>query len=270
MKKLSCSVVFYKHSVEEVLAIVNICKEIPELDRLIIVDNSPVDSYSGAIAQFDFVDYLFAGKNLGYGAAHNRAFAISAERNNEFHLVLNPDIFFEPDIIGNIIAFMEDNSNIGLVMPKVLYNKGEIQYLCKRLPTPFDLFARRFVPKVFSKLLATRLNSYELRHKNYDEIMDVPNLSGCFMFITRDALKKTLGFDERFFMYFEDVDLVRRINEHFRTVYYPRVTIFHGYQKGSYKSMKLLVFHLKSSIIYFNKWGWFWDKRRRDINGALI
>ena len=73
-------------------------------------------------------------------------------------------------------------------------------------------------------------------------------------------------FDERFFMYLEDVDLSRRIHRRYRTVYYPDVHIFHQFHRGSYKGLKPLKYHVSSAIKYFNKWGWFVDKERKEIN----
>jgi GT2 family glycosyltransferase len=113
------------------------------------------------------------------------------------------------------------------------------------------------------------LSAYELRHKDYNSIMEVPNLSGCFMFVRTEVFSKVGLFDERYFLYLEDTDLCRRINEHYRTVYYPVESIIHGYRRESYKSFKLLAYHLRSSIQYFNKWGWFNDRKRALINQAV-
>ena len=82
------------------------------------------------------------------------------------------------------------------------------------------------------------------------------------MFMRVDVLKKVGGFDERFFMYAEDLDLCRRIGEVSKTMYYPVVSIYHEYEKGSYKNKKLLKYHICSVIKYFNKWGWIFDKKR--------
>ena len=162
---------------------------------------------------------------------------------------------------------MENNPDIGLVMPKMLYPDGSIQHLCKLLPTPWNLIRRRFLPeKIFSK----QNSFYELRFTGYDKIMDVPYLSGCFMFIRTDVLSHVGLFDERFFMYLEDVDISRRIYKYYRTVYYPEVSVFHEYEKGSYGSSRLLLYHLWSAIRYFNKWGYFFDKERQEINKNVV
>jgi GT2 family glycosyltransferase len=146
-----------------------------------------------------------------------------------------------------------------------------IQYLCKLLPTPFDLFGRRFLNSgPFKKIVEKGNEIYELRFTGYDKIMEVPYLSGCFMFIRTEVLKKVGFFDERFFMYLEDTDLSRRIHRVSKTVYYPEVSIYHEYGKGSYKNPKLLKYHLDSAIKYFNKYGWFFDKERDEINKKTL
>ena len=100
--------------------------------------------------------------------------------------------------------------------------------------------------------------------------MEVPSLSGCFMFMRVDVLKEVGGFDERFFMYAEDLDLCRRIGEVSKTMYYPGVSIYHAYGKGSYKNRKLLKYHICSIVKYFNKLGWILDRKRTQINKACL
>lgn len=100
--------------------------------------------------------------------------------------------------------------------------------------------------------------------------MWVPSLSGCFMFMRVDVLRKIGGFDERFFMYAEDLDLSRRIGTISDTIFNPNIIVMHGYDKGSYKSWKLLRFHIFSVFKYFNKWGWFFDSYRKDINKKCL
>ena len=100
--------------------------------------------------------------------------------------------------------------------------------------------------------------------------MEVPNLSGCFMFIRTEVFSNVGLFDERYFLYLEDTDLCRRINEDYRTVYFPKVSIIHGYSKASYKSLRLMKLHLQSSVKYFNKWGWFKDAKKEAINYSVL
>ena len=99
--------------------------------------------------------------------------------------------------------------------------------------------------------------------------MEVPILSGCFIFSRISVLNEIEGFDKRYFMYMEDYDLCRKIGQKYKVVYYPEVKIFHEHGKASYKSKKLMMFHIKSAIKYFNKWGWFFDKERKIKNDEM-
>ena len=130
-------------------------------------------------------------------------------------------------------------------MPKVYYPNREIQYLCKLIPTPLDLLIRRFLPKFLTKKWTYK---FELRDFGYDKLLDVPYLSGCFMFLRTKALKDVGVFDERFFMYPEDIDLSRRIHQKYRTVFYPDVSIIHHHAQSSYVNLKMLMVHTTNMI----------------------
>lgn len=229
-----------------------------------LVDNSP--------APMDFscrhrpgVFYRRAEANRGYGAGHN--IAIRQVLNEaQFHFVLNPDIYFEPEEMEKMLRFMQSDSSIGQLMPKVIYPDGSLQYLCKLVPTPADLFLRRFACGPLKVLQEKRNQEFELRHSGYSNIMDIPNLSGCFMLFRTSALREIGLFDERFFMYMEDFDISRRMHAEFRTVFFPGATVVHDHAKESYKSRKALWAHIRNSIRYFNKWGWIYDPDRTRIN----
>lgn len=222
--------------------------------KLFLIDNSETDRIRELCGDTR-IEYIFNDSNLGFGAGHNIAIRRCLGMS-QFHLITNPDIYFADGTLENIIQFMEEQTDIGVVMPKILYPDGAVQYLCKQLPTPFDLIFRRFIPGPLKFILKKRTERYEFRDRNYDETMDVPCLSGCFLFARTDIFRHTGLFDERYFMYLEDVDLCKRIGAKFRTVYYPGTSVYHYYDKGSYRNWKLLYYHARSAVKYFNKWGW--------------
>lgn len=257
---MNVSIVIYKQAWKEVESLIFSLQQSAVVKSIYIIDNSPTPSEAfnkpGCI-------YFFAGKNLGYGAAHNIALRKTIQNDVPYHLVVNPDIRFDTSVLNEMIRFMDAHPEVGHMMPKILYPNGEIQYLCKLLPTPTDLFIRRFLPIGWTK---KRMQIFEMRNTGYSQIMDVPYLSGCFMLLRTEALKKTGLFDERFFMYPEDIDLTRRIGQHYRTVFFPDVSIIHHHEKSSYSSIKMLLIHVWNIVKYFNKWGWIFDKERRKIN----
>jgi len=100
--------------------------------------------------------------------------------------------------------------------------------------------------------------------------MDIPYLSGCFMLFRVSALRTVGLFDERFFMYPEDIDITRRMHTEYRTVFYPAATIVHDHARESYKSKRALWIHITNLIKYFNKWGWIRDPERSRINRETL
>lgn len=265
--KITASIVVYKNNpVFLSKAVSSFLTGAPE-GKLFIVDNSPDDSLR-PLCEGERIWYFFVGKNIGFGAAHNIAIRKAMEKDSAYHLVLNPDVFFEESVLRDMFKFMDTYPGIGLAMPKVLYPDGRLQYLCRLLPSPLTLISRRLSTRF--KFNSSRNNFCELRFSGYNRIMDVPFLSGCFMFLRMEALKKVGLFDEKIFLYTEDIDLTRRIHRHFRTVFYPHATIYHYHERASYKSLKTLFHHATSAITYFNKWGWFYDPERKAINQNVL
>lgn len=257
---LNASIVLYNHSVAEIESLIHSLKQSTKVKEVFLIDNSPKQNPDFSKLP---VVYIFNGKNLGYGTAHNIAIRKTIEQQVSYHLVVNPDIQFDGKILDELLNYMEQNTNVGHLMPKILYPNGEAQYLCKLLPKPSDLLFRRFLPKSWSQKSNER---FELRKSGYDKIMEIPYLSGCFMFLRTKALEEVGLFDERFFMYPEDIDLTRRIHQKYKTIFYPYVNVVHYHAQESYQNVKLLWVHLWNLVKYFNKWGWFFDNERKKVN----
>lgn len=234
---------------------------------LYIIDNSTHDR--PLVGDDPRIHYIFNNRNLGFGKAHNIAMRKSVDESR-YHLVLNPDVFFPENTLERIYEFMEANPEAGLVLPKVCNEEGETQYLAKRLPSPFDLVIRRINSPWLSRIFSRQLLRYEMRDRDYSKTFTAPFLSGCFMFMRTQTLRQVGLFDERFFVYMEDVDLSRRILSVNKNVFLPEVMVFHKHARGSYKAASLLIHHVRSAIQYFNKWGWIFDPERKRINRGSI
>ncbi|MDO6812874.1 glycosyltransferase [Tenacibaculum soleae] len=264
---LTVSIVLFNNEINEVKKLLSDFFSSTINLYVFIIDNSHENNYN-FFKEYKSLEYIYNNENLGYGKAHNIAIRKAIELNSKYHAVVNPDIRLGKNLVSQLILFMDRNKEIGLSAPKVLYPSGKLQFLCKLIPTPKDLIIRRFLR--VKKIVKKRDEKYELRNFNYNSNIDIPYVSGCFMFFRTSILKKVNGFDERFFLYFEDLDLTRRVNELCRTVFFSEAFIYHVYNKESYKKNKVFLHHLVSSIKYFNKWGWFFDEKREEINKRTL
>lgn len=272
--KITASIVLYNTPRSQIDSVLKSVFESGCVEILYIIDNSPSDRWrilenrneeSGC--KNTKIRYIH-NENLGYGASHNLAMQEAIESGSVYHVVLNPDIRFEAEVLSSLTDFMEENKDASYVLPKVVYPDGEIQYLCKLLPTPGDLIFRRFLPKSWGK---KRNDRYCLKASGYNRVMNPPCLSGCFMFLRLSTLQKyNIFFDEGYFMYCEDFDLMRRLHRVSKTLYFPDVQIVHNHQKESYKNKKMLIAHIKSAVRYFGKYGWWFDRERQAMNKRVL
>ena len=260
---ITASIVTYHTDIDELDRCLS-ALDSPLLERIYIIDNGKEERLKAWAADKNVI--YIAADNTGYGAAHNIAIRKGFEAGSKYHLVLNSDIYFDSDIIGKLYEFMERNHDVGMVQPRILCPDGSQQYTCRRLPTPLDVFGRRFLPKC---LFRKRNDFYLLKHLDVNKIHNIPYHQGSFMFIRSEALKAEGLFDERFFMYPEDIDLTRRIHRHWKTLYYPACKIVHDHRAESYKSLRMTKIHIINMMRYFNKWGWWVDGERRRFNKSI-
>ena len=262
---ISASIVIYNNPFETVKETIRSFSP-AEGKILFVIDNS--EQKSKDYDNLPYVTYIFNGKNEGYGKAHNIALHKAIECGSKYHVVLNPDVRFKPEVIGELVKYADAHDDVVYMLPKVIYPNGELQYLCKLLPTPTDLIFRRFLP---SSLVKKSDDRYCLKMSGYNKIMNPPCLSGCFMFLRVSTIQKhNLFFDERFFMYCEDFDLMRRLHRVGKTIFYPEAEIIHDHAHASYKNKKMLMVHISSAIKYFNKYGWFFDHERKEMNKKIL
>jgi hypothetical protein len=243
-------------------ALDSILRHLPE-DRsaaLVVVDNHSTDGTHEHLNTYARrhrnITLVHNRTNRGFGPAHNQAIAAT---NSTHHVICNPDIRISEDVFSPLMEHLQRWDRIGLCCPRFLSDDGTLQPLNRRYPTMLDLFLRRFVPPRLQKLVQKRLRSYDMRDIGYERSYDVPFVSGAFMFCRTEILKAVGGFDERYFLYFEDADLSRKIQEHgYRTVYFPDVSVTHVWERMAHKSWRGTLLFMQSAYKYFRKWGFKW------------
>lgn len=261
------SLVTYGQRTEDLLPLIDaVLGEGP--DRFFVIDHSPRPSgCAGLAARYPGIAYV-PEDNRGFGAGHNVALREAQRAGADFHIIVNPDVSFVTGTIRRIVAHMASNPRIGLLMPKTLNPDGSLQYNCKLLPTPLDLFGRRFLPKAWMR---RRMETFELHAVDPDCERRVPYLCGCFLAFRLEALREIGLFDERFFMYPEDIDISRRMYaSRFESVCWPGAEVTHAHAAASYRNLRMLGVHCWNVVKYFNKWGWFLDAGRRRINREVL
>jgi GT2 family glycosyltransferase len=267
MYDIVCSLVIYKNDRNQLLSAIESFLATDLNVRLVLIDNSPKDHLRD-IKIDKRIEYLHNPSNPGYGSSNNIGIRKYFDQT-KYHLILNPDIYYSKGVVEDIIEFMSRDNSIGLVMPKILYPNGSIQYLAKLIPSPFVFFARRFLPITCIKRKISDL--FELRFSGYNRIIEVPYLSGCFMFFRTQVLKELNGFDENIFMHMEDLDISRRCYEAgYKTIFYPNQVVYHDHVNKTFLTFTNLKMYFTSAFYYFNKWGWFFDKKRKKINYTII
>ena len=193
--------------------------------------------------------------NNGYGSAHNRIIRNLAS----YHLMLNSDIVLDENSLVSGITFLENNADTCIVSPNATDKNGNKQYLCKRYPSVLTFLLRGFAPSFLKGLFSWRLARYEMHDLSEDEpTSTIPIASGCFMLCRSDALVAADGFDEGYFLYFEDFDLSLRLAEHGKIAYVPAVRIVHGGGHAAQKGLAHIKMFARSGIRFFNRHGWRW------------
>lgn len=267
---VAVSIVVHKTPASQLLNAVRCVLRSPAVGRVDIVDNSPDNNLQGELqgllGEENRVRYRHV-ENRGFGAGHNISIRESLADGADYHLVMNADVDWQGDVLSPIVDFIDKHPDVGLLSPKIRYPDGMLQYACRMLPTPFDLFAKRFLP---SWLTRKRMRRYLLADIDHDKEFEVPYLLGSFLFFRSQALKDVGLFDERFFMYPEDIDISRRIHRNWKTLYWPGVEIVHHHAAASRRNMQMLRVHFSNMICYFNKWGWLFDRERRRFNRRLL
>ena len=256
MVELSITIVAYnnykdiKNALKTIEEYTNVSKKIFIVDNgRNITSKEEILEFEKFLLNYKDIEYIDSMKNLGFGGGHNKVITLI---DSKYHAIVNPDILIEEDVFSSIINYLEKNSDVGMIIPKIVNESGDIQKVYRKEVTLIAMFIRMFLNKFFKN----RQFNHTLQYKDYTKTFQVPCGQGSFLVIRTELFKNLNGFDDSYFMYLEDADLCKRVNEVSKLMYYPDATVIHKWEKGSHKNMLLFKYHIKSMFYYFKKWGW--------------
>jgi len=250
--KITGSIVLYEENLKDLHTVIECFLNIPIQNKLYLIDNTPTKFFEYVFVN-ENIEYIPVEENIGFGSAHNKVID-KIEKYSDYHLILNPDVFFKPKIITTLINELAKDSLTAMIAPKVLFPDGRHQYSCRRYPTVSELIARRFtfLKPIFKK----QIFKGTYRDIDLNQAFFAEYITGCFhLYKTKDFIKLK-GFDERYFLYMEDVDICKKIDAlGKKKLYFPQEEIVHVLKQGSSKNLKLFFRHTSSAFKYFLKWG---------------
>lgn len=247
---LTISIVAYNDQEEIERVIESIYLNISPLitKHVFVIDNSDIKNTIEKLEEkYDTLTVIRAGTNLGFGKAHN---LVIGQLKSNYHAIVNPDIELCSDTISSIFKFMDDDS-IGMCIPRLLDQQGNIQNAYRREVTVLDIVLRTALPFLHK----SRQKYHSMQDMDYSKPFHVPFAQGSFLVIRTELWKQLRGFDDRYFMYMEDADLSFRVNQLSRVMYCPDACAIHTWERGSHKNLRLMIIHMASVWKYFLKWG---------------
>lgn len=245
------SIVTYNDAYD-IRALMNSLQESSYFDRVsvYVVDNNSFDGTVDIIdKEYPWVHLYKSKKNLGFGTAHN---LVIKHINSKYHFIVNPDIIVQSETIENSVNYLDDNLDIVCMSPKVINIDGTEQYLPKKNPEMKYMIGGMF--EQYIPFCNELRSEYTLEKEVITKPVDIEFCSGCFMATRTDALHKLEGFDEKFFLYFEDADLTRRFKAVGRTTYNPTIRVVHKWKRENKTNNKTFWIALKSMCLYMKKW----------------
>ena len=219
---------------------------------MIVVDNASEDGSPDMVdSEFPEFRLLRQTQNLGFTGGHN--LAISQKRGHHVAL-LNSDTVVHPGAIENILRYLAERPEAGVVGPKLLNPDGSLQYSCRRFPNPLAAaFRNTFLGRWFPKNRFVR--DYLMTDMGHDETREVDWVSGAAMFIRGELVDQIGGLDDGYFMYCEDTDYCKRAWEAgFKVVYLPSAVITHAIGRSTDRvANKMIVRFHKSMFRFYRK-----------------
>ena len=214
--------------------------------QLYIYDNcSTDDTVRIILEEFPQVKLIEGEENLGFGRGHNQ---IVKRVKSDYHVIINPDIYLDGPVICDMAQYMSEHEDVVQLTPEIRNMDGTIQHLPKLDPN------FKFV--ILSKF--PMFKHYRTVYTMADVVMEEPtevlSATGCFSMVRTEVFKKIRGYDKRFFLYFEDADLSRRLRVEGKIIYHPGMHASHAWKRDNTGSLKGIMRFMKSMWKYHRKW----------------
>ena len=250
MLTLAISIVNYNSRDDLDRCLASLAMYPPAVDyKVWVIDNASAEPIADLAKKYKDVTFVFNTKNVGFTVANN---AVIRRIESRYHIVANPDIVLTEGALDGLVAYCDAHPEVGVIAPRLTYADGSLQYSCRTFPTLTTFLTRGF----FEKTMTGPMRRYLMADWDHASVRDVDWILGCFLFMRRSAFDAIGGFDEGFFIYYEDIDLCYRMKRAgWRVVYYPLATITHAYKRASAEGFftKLKYIHTKSAMRFFMK-----------------
>jgi GT2 family glycosyltransferase len=242
----SVSIVLYHSVEEEIVSIISLLEQVSNISIIYLIDNGGSE-FSAKLTSYEKqIIYIKAAGNIGYGAGHNIALRQAEIVGSNLHVVMNSDINFLSDDLKSFLERLGNLSYFLIAGPNIVNPSDPTLSYFKRTPSFFDMVKRFVNPRKYR---------YSLQIENIQaNSFHCPYLSGAFIVFNVSELNQLGYFDERFFMYPEDIDISLRAFLLGGAVGFLDFYVSHDHRAESKKSLKLLVDHLYNMMKFYWKW----------------
>lgn len=221
-----------------------------------LIDNSPEDHLAEKLQwNWPGITVLPQKTNVGFGRANN---AVLPYLESDYHLMMNPDVTFPPELLSKMAAYMDAHPNIAILTPRVFNADGTEQFLPKKQISIHYLLGGLL--EEHGGIFKRWREEFTLADTDVTAPVPVEFATGCFMFIRTAVFRELGGFDPRFFLYQEDSDLSRRVLAEGKgsIVYHPEMWVIHRWARENTRTGRGRRRQITSAFKYFLKWGFKW------------
>ena len=246
MPEITVSAIIVTHNSAALIlrCLESLMPQISGRDEIILFDNSSNDATVSSVkSTFPHIRIETSVKNLGFAAACNSA---AAKASGHFLLFVNPDLMLDIDCFNQLVKFLSNQDDCGLVTARLRYPDGAFQPNCREYPSLENLVFSR---GSFLRRLGIVRDRGRYTLPDFQEATAVPVASATCILITREFFRELDGFDPRFFLFMEDTDLCFRVRQAGKKIYFlPRAEAVHEWGRGAAVSRARRLYHHHHSL----------------------